>query len=115
MTLELPALDDEHVQSFLLSLADDELVMGHRLSFWAARGPTIEVDNEVAAIVQDELGHARLWYDLVADGDETLEDLAFGRPASERRNTVLVEAPMADFGETIVRQQIEQEEARDDG
>ena len=39
MTLELPALDDEHVQSFLLSLADDELVMGHRLSFWAARGP----------------------------------------------------------------------------
>lgn len=104
MSLDVPALSSEVAKPFLLSLADDELVMGHRLSFWVARGPTIEVDNEVAAIVQDELGHARLWYDVVAEAGETIEDLAFGRPAGQRRNTVLVEAPMADFGETIVRQ-----------
>lgn len=104
MTLEVPDVDSAAMETLLLSLADDEFVMGHRLAYWVARGPTIEADNEVSAIVQEELGHARLWYELVAGDGETLEDLAIGRPAAERRNSVLVEPAAGDFGETVVRQ-----------
>ena len=104
MTLADPDLDAGALETLLLSMGDDEFVMGHRLSYWVARGPTIEADNEVASIVQDELGHARLWYELAADDGQTLEDLAIRRPVDERRNSVLVEAPAGGFGETVVRQ-----------
>lgn len=104
MTLERPDVGNEAVETLLLAMGDDEFVMGHRLSFWVARGPTIEADNEVASIVQDELGHARLWYELAAEDGQTLEDLAIRRPVDVRRNSVLVEPPAGGFGETVVRQ-----------
>lgn len=87
---------------FLLAIADDEFVWGHRLSEWVALGPTMEEDNALAAISQDEFGHARLFYEYVAEHAESdLDDLALNRPAAERRNTVLVEAEHADFADTI--------------
>jgi len=88
--------------AFLLAIADDEFVAGHRFTDWVAVGPTMEEDNALASIAQDELGHARLWYEYVADAlDGDLDDLALNRPASERRNTVLVESPHEDFAAAI--------------
>lgn len=87
---------------FLLAIADDEFVWGHRLSEWVALGPTMEEDNALAAISQDEFGHARLFYEYVAENTERdLDDLALNRSANERRNTVLVETEHADFADTI--------------
>ena len=86
----------------LLALADDEFLRGHRLSEWVARGPTMEEDNALASISQDEFGHARLFYEAVADElGSDLDALALNRAAAERRNTRLVEAPQSDFADTV--------------
>lgn len=92
----------EAAATVLLAVADDDFVWGHRLSEWVALGPTMEEDNTLAAMSQDELGHARLFYEYVADHvGSDLDRLALNRPAGERRNTTLVEAPHADFADTI--------------
>lgn len=89
---------------FLLQLADDEIVLGHRDSEWCAFAPVIEEDVAFASIAQDEIAHAAIFYDMLApllgrDADA----LAFARPAAERRNAVLVERPNGDWAYSIVR------------
>lgn len=96
-----------------LAMADDELLTGHHLGYWVARAPTIEEDNAMSSVVQDEMGHARLWYEVVAEGSETdLVDLAFDRPVDQRRNSVIVEPPFEDYGETVVRNLVYNEAER---
>jgi len=53
----------------------------------------------------DELGHATIWYGLLADitGDNP-DRLAFFRKAAEFRNVQFVELPKGDWAFTIVRQ-----------
>lgn len=109
MTLDsLPAESQEDIQAFLLAIADDDFLMGDRLmTRWLSQGPTLEEDTAMASIAQDEMGHARLWYEVVAaQRDETVDDLAFGRPPATRRNTVLVERPFGDYADTVVRSAI---------
>lgn len=98
----LPAEVGDAAAAVLLAMADDEFVAGHRATDWLAVAPTMEEDNAFAGIAQDELGHARLWYDLVAEGlGTTLDDLALNRPPADRSNTVLVEAEHADFADAV--------------
>lgn len=92
----------EAATTFLLALADDDFVAGHRMSDWITVAPTIEEDNALASIAQDELGHARLWYEYVADATEyDLDGLALNRPADERRNSLLVEPEHGDYADTV--------------
>ncbi|MFC4246074.1 1,2-phenylacetyl-CoA epoxidase subunit PaaC [Natribaculum luteum] len=103
MTLDDLSTDDRtDVLEFLLALADDDFVAGHRYTDWTAVGPTLEEDNAISSMAQDELGHARLWYDLIEQyrGDDT-DDLALNRPAEERRNSVLLEVDHEDFAYAI--------------
>jgi ring-1,2-phenylacetyl-CoA epoxidase subunit PaaC len=95
----------EPLVAYLLELADDELLLGHRHSEWTAFAPTIEEDVAFASIAQDEIGHARLF--LAAVAERTGEDpdrLAFLRGADARRNAVLVELPNRDWAFSIARQ-----------
>ncbi|MFB6360924.1 MAG: 1,2-phenylacetyl-CoA epoxidase subunit PaaC [Halobacteriales archaeon] len=92
------------VEAFLFGIADDEFVHGERLKQWLTVAPTLEEDNVLTSIAQDELGHARLWYELLAEsGQGTLDELAIDRSAADRRNTVLVEPEHADFADTVIR------------
>ena len=50
----------------LLALADDELVMGHRLSEWTGWVPYVEEDLAMSSIAQDEIGHARALYEIAS-------------------------------------------------
>lgn len=78
----------------LYQLADDELVIGHRDSEWLGLAPHIEEDIAFASIAQDEVGHATLFYKLLEElGEGKADDLAFLRPAGQRRNAVLLERP----------------------
>jgi ring-1,2-phenylacetyl-CoA epoxidase subunit PaaC len=89
----------------LLSLADDEMVIGHRHSEWTGWAPYIEEDLAFSSIAQDEMAHARLLYEIA--GGLTGEDpdgLALGRKPSDYRNAVLCERPNGDWGFTIARQ-----------
>jgi len=90
--------------AYLLAVADDELILGHRHSEWTGFAPDIESDVALSSVAQEELGHARLLYEQVcelAGGDP--DALAYGRRPAEFRNAVLVERPNDDWGFTIVR------------
>ncbi|MFQ5576791.1 MAG: 1,2-phenylacetyl-CoA epoxidase subunit PaaC, partial [Anaerolineae bacterium] len=93
----------------LLAMADDELILAHRNSEWTGHAPILEEDIAFSNIAQDELGHAVLWYGLLADlsaeDPQTYPDrLAFFRDAPDYRNLQLVELPKGDWAFTIVRQ-----------
>ena len=80
--------------ALLYQLADDELVVGHRDSEWLGLAPHIEEDVAFSSIAQDEVGHATLYYRLLEElGEGRADDLAFLRPAAQRRNAVLLERP----------------------
>src|ERR1700742_4126354 len=92
---------------YLLRLADDRLVLGHRLSEWCGHGPILEEDIALANVALDLIGEATLCYKLAGEteGAGRGEDaLAYFRDAIDFRNALLLELPNGDFGFTIVRQ-----------
>lgn len=92
---------------YCLRLADDRLVLGHRLSEWCGHGPILEEDIALANIALDLVGQATALLKLAGEveGKGRDEDaLAYFREAVEYRNALLVEHPRGDFAWTIVRQ-----------
>ena len=92
---------------YLLRLADDRLVLGHRLSEWCGHAPILEEDIALANIALDLIGQASALLKLAgeAEGKGRTDDvLAYFRDAIEFRNVQLVELPNGDFAATIVRQ-----------
>ena len=92
---------------FALSLADDALVLGHRLSEWSSYAPTLEEDIALSNLGLDLIGQARLFYTLAGDieGKGRDEDrLAYFRDATEFRCIQLVQLPRGDFAFTMARQ-----------
>ncbi|MFI6084445.1 1,2-phenylacetyl-CoA epoxidase subunit PaaC [Streptomyces sp. NPDC051217] len=83
-----------------LALADDALILSHRLGEWAGHAPELEEDVALANIALDLLGQARILYSLVGDEDE----LAYLREERAFRNLQLVEQPNGDFAHSIARQ-----------
>ncbi len=91
---------------FVLSRADDALVLGHRLSEWCGRAPSLEEDVALANIGLDMLGQARSLYQLAAEVEGAGRDedfYPFMRSDREYRNVLLVEQPNGDFAQTVVR------------
>ena len=86
----------------LLALADDEHLMGQRHTEWIGVAPFLEEDLAFASIGQDELGHAAMLYELLAD-DGDVDTLALGRDPGEYRSCWLAEAECADWAEALVR------------
>lgn len=91
--------------AYVLALADDELILGHRDSEWTGHAPILEEDIAFANIALDELGHAQLWYGLRQEltGEEP-DRLVFFREPSAFRCARLVELPRGDWAFTMVRQ-----------
>jgi ring-1,2-phenylacetyl-CoA epoxidase subunit PaaC len=92
---------------YLLRLADDNVVMGQRLSEYISRAPDLEEDLAVANIALDHVGVAQHVYTYAGElegGGRTEDDLAFGRTEREFTNALLVEQPHPGFGDLIARQ-----------
>jgi ring-1,2-phenylacetyl-CoA epoxidase subunit PaaC len=88
----------------LLSLADDELILGWRNSEWTGIAPFLEEDVAFSSIAQNEIGHARALYELAARELGTDADaLAFDRPLEEYRSAPLVELRRLEWARTIAR------------
>lgn len=89
----------------LLSLADDELMIGHRASEWTGLGPLLEADLALSSIAQDEMGHALLLYTLLHEEFDLPDpdQLVYYRSAAEFRNAIFCELPRGDWGEAVVR------------
>jgi ring-1,2-phenylacetyl-CoA epoxidase subunit PaaC len=90
----------EALHTYCVRLADDRLVLGHRLSEWCGHAPILEEDIALANIALDLIGQANLFYGLAGDPDQ----LAYLRDTIDYRNALIVELPKGDFAFTIIRQ-----------
>lgn len=101
----------EALSEYMLSMGDDELILGHRNSEWSGHAPIIEEDIAFANIALDEIGHASVWYSLLAElaseDPQTYPDqLVFFRNPKDFRNVQLVELPKGDWAFSMLRQYI---------
>ncbi len=104
MSLTLEAPVREALAAYLLAIADDELIIGHRHSEWTGFAPDLESDVALSSIAQEEIGHAKLFYEqvgLLRGGDP--DSLTFNRPPEAFRNAILTERPNGDWGYSIIR------------
>lgn len=96
----------EPLFEILLRLADDHLILGHRMSEWCGHAPTLEEDLSMPNIALDLIGQARNLYAYAGtvEGKGRDEDaLAYLRVENEYKNLLLVEQPNGDFAQTMLR------------
>ena len=55
------------IDELLLSIADDDFVIGFSDSEWTGIAPLLEEDVAISSLAQDELGHAAALYALLAE------------------------------------------------
>ncbi len=87
----------------LLGIADDELILGWRESEWTGIAPLLEEDVAFSSIAQNEIGHARALYELVAGLEGDADELAFDRRPEEYRCAPLVELHLLEWADAIAR------------
>lgn len=91
----------------LISIADDHLILGHRLSEWCGHAPILEEDLSMPNMALDLLGQARNFYSYAGELEgkgRSEDDLAYLRTDRDYRNCLLVERPNGDFAHTMLRQ-----------
>jgi ring-1,2-phenylacetyl-CoA epoxidase subunit PaaC len=95
----------ENLFNYTLLLADNSLIMGHRLSEWTGHGPILEQDIAISNIALDLIGQSRNFYQYAAQikGGVTEDDLAYLRNGNEFKNISLVELPNGDWAKTILK------------
>lgn len=101
----LNQLTQEPLHTLLLALADDEFILGYRNSEWTGIAPMLEEDVAFSSMSQDEIGHARLMYEML--GKLTGIDpnkIAYARQPQEYLCCQLVEHRRMDWGYAIARQ-----------
>ena len=85
-------------------MADDALILGHRLSEWTGHAPMLEEELALANIALDLIGQARALYSYAGTLTGHTEDqLAYLRDAPAWRNCLMVELPNGDFAFSIAR------------
>ncbi len=91
----------------ILELADDNLVLGHRVSEWCGHAPLLEEDLAMPNMALDMIGTARTLYERAAELEgkgQSEDDMAYLRGEREYRNCLLVERRNEDFAHTMLRQ-----------
>ena len=88
----------------LLSMADDEFVIGFSDSEWTGIAPLLEEDVAMSSLAQDELGHAAALYGLLGELTGTDPDaIAYDREPAEYRHCRLLDHGRGDWAMTIAR------------
>jgi ring-1,2-phenylacetyl-CoA epoxidase subunit PaaC len=94
------------LSELLLTMADDEFVSGFTDSEWTGIAPVLEEDVAMSSISQDELGHARALYELLAtvlDDGRDADAIAYDREPDEYRHARLLDHARGDWADTIAR------------
>ena len=102
---DLDTRERDALETLLKRLADDEFVLAERYTEWQVRAPTLESDLALSNIAQDELGHARLWYDVLMDLGYEQKELLYERDPETFRHSTLVELPFeeGDWADAVLR------------
>ncbi len=114
------SLITNHLIPYLLHLADNSLILGHRNSEWTGHGPILEQDIAISNIALDLIGQSRNFYQYAAAlvneqgysfksempkaRSLTEDDLAYLRDVWDYKNCLLVEQPKGDWAQTVLRQ-----------
>ena len=100
----LEATTREALAELVLSVADDEFVIGFWDSEWTGIAPMLEEDVATSSIAQDELGHAKVLYELLAElTDDDADRIAFGREAAAYRHAALLDHARGDWAFSVAR------------
>lgn len=100
-------IDRATLTTFLLRLADDHLILGHRLSEWCGHAPLLEEDLAMPNMALDLIGQARALYQYAGEVEgrgRGEDDFAYLRREREYLNCLMVERPNGDFAHTMLRQ-----------
>ena len=98
------ALPATALAELLLSMADDEFVIGFSDSEWTGIAPLLEEDVAMSSLAQDELGHAAALYGLLGELTGTYADaIAYDREPAEYRHCRLLDHGRGDWAMTIAR------------
>jgi len=101
-TLDAPAR--EALAELLLSVADDEFVIGFWDSEWTGIAPMLEEDVATSSIAQDEIGHARALYEMLsALTGRDADRIAYGRDADGFRHASLLNHARGDWAFSAAR------------
>ena len=98
---------ENSLYKYVLSLGDDALIIGQRLSEWAYKAPFLEEDMALSNIALDMFGRANLFLEYASKiklNKFTADDLAFKRNERQFSNLLICEQPNGNFGDTMVRQ-----------
>jgi ring-1,2-phenylacetyl-CoA epoxidase subunit PaaC len=102
VSLDVAARDA--LAELILSAADDEFVIGFWDSEWTGIAPMLEEDVATSSIAQDEIGHARALYELLAElTDDDADGIAYGRAPADYRHAALLNHPRGDWAFTVAR------------
>lgn len=108
MTTETPTLSKQQALfEYLIRLADDRLILGHRLSEWCGHGPILEEDIALSNIALDYIGHAASLYEYAAEIEgegRHRDEMVYFRNDVEYKNLKITELPVGDYGFTTARQ-----------
>ncbi len=93
------------LRDVLLSMADDEAVLGWTDSEWTGIAPLLEEDVAMSSLAQDELGHAQALYGLLAflPGGADPDAIAYDREPADYRHARLLDHGRGDWAMTIAR------------
>ncbi|MBV1910597.1 MAG: phenylacetate-CoA oxygenase subunit PaaC [Kangiellaceae bacterium] len=98
---------NKNLYRFLVGLADDSVILSHRLSEWCSNGPYLEEDIALSNVALDYIGRARMFYQYAVEIEgkgRTEDDIAYFRNEREYTNLLVHELPINDFAFTMVRQ-----------
>ncbi|MGZ8482200.1 MAG: 1,2-phenylacetyl-CoA epoxidase subunit PaaC [Candidatus Limnocylindria bacterium] len=102
VTLDAPARTA--LAELLLSVADDEFVIGFWDSEWTGIAPMLEEDIATSSIAQDEIGHAKALYELLASvTQDDADHIAYGRDADAFRHAALLNHARGDWAFSVAR------------
>jgi ring-1,2-phenylacetyl-CoA epoxidase subunit PaaC len=92
-------------EELLFRMADDEFVLAERYTEWQVVAPTLESDLALSNVAQDELGHARIWYDALGELGYSEQELVWERDPAAFRHATLVELPWpeGDWADPVLR------------
>lgn len=94
-------------ETYYLEIADNALILSHRLAENCSNGPFLEEDLACTNVALDLIGLAESIYNEAAknlDEFKTGDDLAYRRDEINYANCLLVEQPNKDFACIMVRQ-----------
>ena len=100
-------MSDTSFVTYLIRVADDQLILAQRLAELTGRAPSLEEELSLANIALDLLGQARTLFaragELEGKGRDE-DQLALLRLEHEYTNALLVEQPNEDFAYVVLRQ-----------